>query len=393
MQDRIHLTLTVAIKLPTNSVLWALRGETMANARVITATHSTSVRHERVGATAVVTLDRGRALNALTPEMIADLAASFAHSARDPDLYVVILQSADAKAFCAGGDVCAMSVLAKADFAAACVGLRAEYGLNWQLECFSKPSVAFINGLVMGSGVGISAYATHRVAGPKYRFAMPETAIGFFPDVGTAYALSRMPHQIGIYLGLTGRTIERADAYALGLVTHCLESAQFEEVKTGLAECWPVDPLLDERHSNPGRGGLTEHAIIEQCFSGDTVEEIMALLAGVTGPSRAFAQSTLADLAVRSPRALKVTLRHIREASGLDLRQTLETDYRLASRLLATADFHEGVRAALVDKDHQPRWKPASLADVTNNMLADVFAALPGGELGLPLRQEMQNRR
>ena len=130
--------------------------------------------------------------------------------------------------------------------------------------------------------------------------------------------------------------------------------------------------------------------MIGACFSGASVEEIQVRLANVTGPSRAFAQASLADLERRAPRALKVTLRHVREAAGLDLRQTLEVDYRLAIRLLATADFHEGVRAALIDKDHAPRWVPASLADVTENMLADVFSAIPGHSLRLPLRPEMQ---
>jgi enoyl-CoA hydratase len=365
----------------------------MAETQVITATHTVGVRHERVGASAVVTLDRGRALNALTPEMVADLAARFARFGRDTDLYVVVVKSADAKAFCAGGDVRALSALALTDFDAACAALQAEYRLNWVLECFTKPCVVLMDGLVMGSGVGISAYATHKVAGSKYRFAMPETAIGFFPDVGTAYALARMPHRIGIYLGLTGHGIGRADAFALGVVTHCLEVEQFGEVEARLAEAWPVDTLLDAQHRDPGVGALAEHVeMIDGCFSGGSVEEILERLADVTGPSAAFAQVALADLRTRSPRALKVTLRHIREAGSLDLRQTLEMDFRLAVRLLAERDFHEGVRAALLDKDHAPRWVPASLADVTENILGDVFAAMPGAELGLPLRQEMQGR-
>ena len=365
----------------------------MSVAEVITATHS-GVRNERRGCAATLTLDRGGALNALTPGMIASLDASYRSLARDPNLYVVILKSADPKAFCAGGDVRALSALARTDLAAALACLRAEYSFNWLSECFSKPTVAFINGVVMGSGVGVTAYATHRVAGPNYRFAMPETAIGFFPDVGTAYLLARMAHNMGLYLGLTGHSIERADAYALGLVTHCIEPEQFAQVETGLEDAWPVDPLLDERHGDPGPGELAVHTeVIEQCFAGDTVEEILARLRGVRGASETLAQRALADLAQRSPLALKATLRHIREAAGLDLRQTLEADFRLASRMLARDDFHEGVRAALVDKDHAPSWRPAALADVTANMMADVFAALLGGELNLPLRGEMQGMR
>jgi len=348
----------------------------------------------RKGAAAIVTLDRGGALNALTPTMVARLDGCYRKFARDAALYVVILKSADPKAFCAGGDVRALSALAKSDLPAAKAALQAEYRLNWLHECFSKPTVAFMDGFVMGSGVGLSSYATHRVAGARYRFAMPETMIGFFPDVGSAYTLARLPHHIGRYLGLTGNTIDRADAYALGLVTHCFDAEHMGGVEAALEEAWPVDPLLDRLHRDPGAGTLLPHgATIEQCFGASTVEEVMVRLDAVRGLSEAFAQRTLSDLKQRSPLALKVTLRHIREAGALDLRQTLEMDYRLAARFLETPDFHEGVRAALVDKDHKPRWTPSALADVTGNRLDDLFAALPAHELNLSLRQEMQRMR
>ena len=356
---------------------------------------NTGVRMERRGAAAILTLDRGGALNALTPPMLAALADAYPRLARDPALYVVILKSADPKAFSAGGDVRALSATARQDMAAARASLAAEYRLNWLHECFSKPTVALIDGLVMGSGVGVSAYATHCVAGPRYRFAMPETAIGFFPDVGAAHRFARLPGKIGVYLGLTGHGIGRADAYALGLVTHCLEPAQFPEVEAALADAQPVDPLLDERHADPGPGELTAHAIvIAHCFAPDTIEAILVRLAAVEGASRDFAQNALADLKKRSPTALKVTLRHIHEAAALDVRQTLEADYRLACRFLEKPDFHEGVRAALIDKDNAPRWSPAALADVTRNQLDDDFAPLaPANELNLPLRQDMQAMR
>ena len=347
------------------------------------------------GASAVLTLDRGGALNALTPPMLAALADAYPRLARDPSLYVVILKSADPKAFSAGGDVRALSAVARQDMAAARANLRAEYRLNWLHECFSKPTVALMDGLVMGSGVGVSAYATHRVAGPRYRFAMPETAIGFFPDVGAAHILARLPHRIGVYLGLTGHGIGRAGAYALGLVTHCLETAQFAEVEAALADAQPVDPVLDERHAHPGPGELSRYAAtIDDCFGAETIEEILARLLAVVGESRDFAQKALADLNKRAPTAIKVTLRHIREAKALDLRQTLEADYRLACRFLEKPDFYEGVRAALVDKDNAPRWQPASLADVTLHRIDDYFAPLPPAEeLNLLLRQQMQAMR
>jgi enoyl-CoA hydratase len=352
------------------------------------------VRVERQGAAAVVTLDRGGALNALTPAMLATLDQGYRSFARDSNLYVVILKSADPKAFSAGGDVRALSALALADLPSARAALRAEYGLNWLHECFSKPTVAWMDGVVMGSGVGVTAYATHRVAGPRYRFAMPETAIGFFPDVGMAHVLARLPHRMGIYLALTGHAIERADAYALGLLTHTLEEPAFREVEAALKEAWPVDPLLDARHRDPGPAPLMAHAqMIAECFGASGVEQILERLAAVRGASADFAAKALASLRKASPLALKVTLRHVTDAAALDLRQTLEADYRLGCRFLAAADFHEGVRAALVDKDGAPRWKPASLADVTRQMVEDYFAPIPGGELNLPLRQEMQALR
>jgi enoyl-CoA hydratase len=346
----------------------------------------------RRGAAEILTLARGSALNALTPSMLAALDAAYRRIARDINTYVVILQSADPKAFSAGGDVRALSALARTDLEAARACLRAEYSLNWLHACFSKPTVALIDGLVMGSGVGISAYATHRVAGPGYRFAMPETAIGFFPDVGMAHVLSRMPSQIGVYLGLTGHAIGRADALALGLVTHCLEREQLAELEPALAEAMPVDPLLDARHRDPGPSPLMEHAsLIDHCFGAATVEEIMGRLAAIReGPSHAFARTAAADLASRSPLALKVTLRHLRDARRLDLRQTLEADYRLACRFLEAHDFHDGVRAALIDKGSTPRWQPKNLADVSLCMVDDFFSAAPGLELHLRLQQDMQ---
>ena len=348
----------------------------------------------RNGAAATVTLDRGGALNALTPPMVARLDALYRRFARDVSLYVVVLKSADPKAFCAGGDVRALSLLAKSDLAAAQAALAAEYRLNWLHECFSKPTVAFMDGFVMGSGVGLSSYATHRVAGPRYRFAMPETAIGFFPDVGAAYTLARLPNHIGRYLGLTGHTIDRADAYALGLVTHCLEADAFAAVEAGLADAMPVDQLLDSRHREPGVGTIMAHAgAIATCFSAPSVEEVMVRLGEVRGASEVFAQRALSDLKQRSPTALKASFRHLRDAAALDLRQTLEADYRLACRFLKMADFHEGVRAALIDKDNKPRWSPLSLADVTTNQLDDLFEPLLGAEINLPLRQEMQRMR
>ena len=349
---------------------------------------------EARGSCGVVTLNRPRALNALTIAMRQQLADAFPRFAREPQTYCVVMQSVSERAFSAGGDVREIVGLATHDIGAARRAFKDEYALNWLHECFSKPTISLIDGAIMGSGVGISLFGTHRVAGERYKFAMPETAIGLFPDVGVAWALSRMPSHIGMYLGLTGRTIGAADAFALGLLTHCIPAARFEEIKAALADTWPVDAVLDERHVDPGPGELAGVAgIIEQCFCAATVEEIIARLQSVEGDQREWAEGVVADLNARSPLSLKVTHRHIRDARALDLRQTLSIDYRLACRFLEGNDFREGVRAVLIDKDGKPRWNPRTLKDVSTDMVDDYFAPMGADELVLPTRPEMQAAR
>jgi len=349
---------------------------------------------EARGSCGVITLNRPRALNALTIGMRRQLAETFPRFAREPQTYCVVIQSASEKVFSAGGDVREIVRLAAQDRDAARRAFKDEYALNWLHECFSKPTISLIDGAVMGSGVGITLFGTHRVAGERYKFAMPETAIGLFPDVGVAWTLSRMPQHIGMYLGLTGRTIGAADAYALGLLTHCIPAARFEEIKAALADTWPVDTVLDERHVDPGPGELAGVAsVIEQCFAAPTVEEIIARLQSTEGEQREWAEGVVADLRARSPLSLKVTHRHIRDARALDLRQTLSIDYRLACRFIDGSDFHEGVRAVLIDKDGKPRWNPRSLEDVSRDMVDDYFAPMGADELVLPTRPEMQAAR
>jgi enoyl-CoA hydratase len=349
---------------------------------------------EQRGSLAVITLNRPRALNALNPGMLRALESAYPRFARDPQTYAAAIQSSCEKAFCAGGDVREAVRVAREDMPAARSAFAAEYALNWLHECFSKPTISLIDGAVMGSGVGITLYGTHRVAGPKYKFAMPETAIGLFPDVGAAYTLARMPNEIGMYLGLTARAIGPADAYALGLLTHCIPAERFEEIKAALADTWPVDPLLDERHVDPGPGELAAHdETIARCFSAATVEEIISRLEAVAGADRDWAHGVVQDLRARSPLSLKVTHRHIRDAAALDPRQTLQVDYRLVCRFLDGHDFFEGVRAALIDKDGHPRWQPPRLEDVTEEMVEGYFASMGSDELKLLTRREMQLSR
>lgn len=340
------------------------------------------------------TLDRPYALNALDNEMCQALSTAIPRVARNPDVYIVALVSSSPKAFCAGGDVVALSDAAKSDIETAKRYLRDEYSLNWLLECFSKPTVSFIDGLCMGSGAGLSAFNTHRIAGENFKWAMPETKIGLFPDVGIARVLAKMPWPIGLYLGLTGRSIGRADAQWLRLVTHCISSTHFEAILSKLRDAQPVDPLLDGLNEKQGPGELqAERSHILDHFSEPTLDKIFRSLARADAKGSEWATRTLAGLRRCSPISLEITLRHIQAALGFDIRQTLIEDYRLGVRCLENHDFHEGVRAMLRDKDHRPAWTPERYEDIIGGVIDSYFAPLPDGDLELPLRSEMQMAR
>jgi enoyl-CoA hydratase len=342
-------------------------------------------------AAGLVTLNRPRALNALTTAMRAAMARAFPPWERDPEIYAVVVSSASERAFCAGGDLREMIDWGRTRREAAVRSLAAEYALNWRLECFIKPTVSLIDGVAMGSGVGISLYGTHRVAGERYRFAMPETGIGLFPDDGVSWAFARMPDAIGMYLALTGRSIGRADAYRLGLATHCIPARRFGEIRAALADADPVDPILDDRHEDPGPGELEAlRPAIARCFAHDSVEGILDRLQTERGATATWAQGVVKDLAARSPTSLKITHRHVRLARSLDLRETLIQDFRLACRCLEGEDLYEGVRAVLIDRDHAPRWNPAHLQDASEAMVDAYFAPLGAAELELPSRARMQ---
>jgi enoyl-CoA hydratase len=356
------------------------------------ATDVSEILVEGCGACALIALNRPRALNAVNSSMRQTIADTLRHLTRDTDLYAVVMKSTVDGVFSVGGDIRELAHWARTDPERACQSLAAEYALNWLQECFSKPTVALIDGPVMGTGVGLTMYATHRVAGERYAFAMPETAIGFFPDDGLAYTLARLPGEMGMYLGLTGRSIGRADALRLGLATHSIRAQRFAEIERALADADPVDPVLDSRQEHPGAGTRPEILeVIARCFAAESVELILERLAAERG-EQAWCEDVIADLNKRSPLALAVTFRHIRRARALDLRLTLEVDHRLACRLIRHPDFAEGVRALIIDKDKKPSWRPSRLSDVSDVMLEGLFAPMTG-QLALPTRQEMQASR
>jgi enoyl-CoA hydratase len=343
------------------------------------------------GAAGSVTLNRPQRRNALSTAMRAQIAEALPRWVRDPNIYAVVIASAAPGAFCAGGDLRELATWGRTSKPKARASLAAEYALNWRLECFTKPTISLIDGLVVGSGVGISLYGTHRVAGAHYRFAMPETQIGLFPDDGVCHAFARMPHHLGMYLALTGRAIGPADAYHLGLATHVIAAGEFGAIKAAIAEAEPVDQVLDGRHRPPGPGDLEEVTdVIARCFGADTVEEIIARLGEERGGQGAWAEAVAGDLLRRSPTSLKLTHRHLQRAREADLRATLVENYRIAHQCLEGADFYEGVRAVVVDKDDAARWRPARLEDVTETELAPYFGPPADGDLVLASRAEMQ---
>lgn len=348
------------------------------------------IRLDIEGAGAIVTLNRPQALNALTDAMRAQLAAAMPRWARDPQVYAMLILSSSERAFCAGGDVREMADWGRNRTAEARRSLAAEYALNWSLDRFIKPTISLIDGAVMGGGVGVTLYGTHRVAGERYRFAMPETGIGLFPDDGVSHVLARLPDEIGMYLALTGRSVGPADAYRLGLATHCIPAHRFGEIRAAVCDADPVDPVLDTRHEEPGPGELDPfRAAIARCFSAGSVEAILDRLGAETGAAATWAEGVRADLAQRAPLSLRVTYRQMRMARGQDLRAALINDFRLVCRFLDAEDFYEGVRAFLVDRDRKPRWRPERLQDVTESMVDGYFAALGAEELQLAKRDEL----
>ena len=339
-------------------------------------------------ALAHVTLQRQDALNALTRAMKHAFATALTAWEADPEIYAIVLDSSVPRAFCTGADLAEFREPGSR-FDEILATQAEESRLLWRIECCVKPMVSLIDGLVMGSGAGLSMFGTHRVAGEGYSFAMPETGIGYFPDAGATLFLSRLPDHAGVYLGLTGARVGRADAHALGLVTHCISRRHFDAVRTALADADPIDPLLDGRHEPLPPGELAAlRSAIARCFGCDTVEKIIVALSAETGETKSWAERTLAVLAQRAPASLKIAHRQLRAPPHRDLKDALELEYRMAVHCLARPDFQEGIRTVLVDKRAAPRWKPATLAEVTPEMVDAVFAPVGARELVLPPRPQ-----
>ncbi|MGA7673634.1 MAG: enoyl-CoA hydratase/isomerase family protein [Rhizomicrobium sp.] len=337
---------------------------------------------ETRGAAGLITLNRPRALNALTHAMVVAMKAQLDAWAADSEIACVVIRGAGERAFCAGGDIRAIAESGRAGTPYALDFWRDEYILNAAIKHYPKPYMALMHGIAMGGGLGVSAHGNFRVVDDTALAAMPETGIGFFPDVGGSYFLSRSPGEIGMYLALTGARLKTADALYAGIATHLVRAEIWPLLIDGLAQGENPAELLSEIETWPApEAPLAEQRVaIDNLFGLPSVEEI---LEGLDEEGDEWAASTAAAIRTKSPTSLKIAFREVREGKTLIFDDCMRMEFRIASRILAGCDFFEGVRAAIVDKDGAPKWRPASLGAVTDDAVASYFAPL--GEKELPL--------
>ena len=339
----------------------------------------------REGAVGRLTLNRPHALGALTTNMCRLMIDALLAWRNDEGIEAVLIDHAGERGFCAGGDIRALADSVAGDGVAARAFFFTEYRLDHLLFTYPKCVITVMDGVTMGGGVGISWPAQYRIATERTVFAMPETGIGLFPDVGGSWFLPRLHGAAGAWLALTGARLKAAGCEILGVSTDVVPAARLVEFKSAVvAEPGAIETILTEFESDPGRSDMIEHHDeIDRLFRGDTVEAISEALAAYASP---WAAAQLAILRSKSPLSLKVGLRQIRTGAGMtDFAQALAMEMRIATRLVAGHDFTEGVRAVILEKDNTPHWDPATLEVVTDAMLDAVFAPLPADQEWSPL--------
>jgi enoyl-CoA hydratase len=339
---------------------------------------------ERRGRAGVIVLNRPKALNALTLTMVRLIAAALDEWDGDDAVDRIVLLGAGERAFCAGGDIRRLYDLGRAgDYDAQLTFWREEYQLDRRIKTYPKPIVVLVDGMAMGGGVGLAMNATHTVAGERFAFAMPEVGIGFFPDVGAAWFLPRLPFRVGVYFALTGLRADAGDALALGLAQTFVPSAAFPALAQALESEEPVRTALARFAAPPPRSTLIGEAeAIEACFSRLDRTAILEGLREAETRGRSFAMPARAAMLAKSPTSQAIALKQMALGATVDFDEALRMDYRIVSRICRGQDFYEGVRAVIVDKDNRPRWDPPpSQAEVDA-----YFAPLGDGELKFPAR-------
>ena len=339
----------------------------------------------RDGAVGHISLNRAGAIHALTLPMVHAMTEALLSWRDDPAVQTIVIDHAEGRGFCAGGDIAFLRNSALNDGGVSGRQFfHDEYQLNHLLFTYPKPLVAFMDGITMGGGVGISQPARYRVATENTRLAMPETGIGLFPDVGGGWYLSRLPGRIGAFLALTGARLDGAECLAVGLATHFLPGASLPEAKVRIAAGEEADAVLTSLGAEPPPARiLASRADIDRLFASDQLEVILAALEGDGGE---WAAKELATLRTKSPQTCKVALRQLTTSVGLTgFADNMVMEYRIASRVLTRPDFAEGVRAVIVDKDNAPQWNPATAEGVTDELLDAIFAPLSAAEEWTPL--------
>jgi enoyl-CoA hydratase len=348
------------------------------------------IRIVRRGGLVVVVLNRPRALNALSFAMCRVLDDGLRRWQADPEVHAVLIKGAGDRAFCAGGDIRWLyEVLTARGEAEALRFYALEYPMNARLHHFTKPYVALLDGIAMGGGVGVSVHGSHRVVTERTAFAMPETGIGLFPDVGATYVLPRLPGALGMYLGLTGARLGAADCLLAGIGRRHVPAGRLEQLEAALAEAdlsqnahSAVDAVLERFCDDPGPAPLARMMDqIDACYGQDRLE---AILRALEDEPTGWGRAQLETLATKSPTSLAVTFRQLRAGANLDFDDAMRLEYRLVHRFVAGHDFREGVRALIIDKDNRPKWRPSRLEDVTAADVEAYFRPLPGGDLSLP---------
>ena len=337
------------------------------------------------GAVGRIRLNRPKAIHALTLDMCDAMIEALLQWREDPAIRLVMIDHAEGRGFCAGGDIRAVAASGAGDGVYARRFFYREYQLNHLLFTYAKPVIAFMDGITMGGGVGISQPADYRVATERTLYAMPESGIGLFPDVGGGWYLSRLPGRTGRFLGLTGARIDGAECLSLGLASHYVASDALDALKARLiAEPQDIEAVLAAAATPPPPARIAgNRERIDRLFAPDRYEDILAMLAA---DGSDWSHKELATLATKSPLTCKVSLRLLAQGRDhVDFAQEMKVEYRVATRICQRHDFIEGVRALIVDKDNAPRWDPATPEVVTDHLIDQIFAPLPEGEEWAPL--------
>jgi enoyl-CoA hydratase len=331
-----------------------------------------------------LTLNRPQALHALTTNMCREMIAALSAWRTDPAVALVMIDQTGERGFCAGGDIRTLAESGRGDGVTAREFFYVEYQLDHLLFHYPKPTVAFMDGVVMGGGVGISRPCRFRIGTERTTFAMPETGIGLFPDVGGSWYLSRMPEHIGLWLALTGARLKAADCELVAMITDYVEAAGLPELKARLVkDPAAVETLLTEFEAEAGRPPLAQHQDeIAHAFGHDSVEAIV----GALEAGGEWAREQAKIIRTKSPLSTKIALRQLQEgARAKSFTEVMAMEYRIAHRLTVSHDFLEGVRAVILDKDNAPKWQPASLEAVSASAIDAIFAPLASDQEWSPL--------